>query len=78
VCKPGAASQEGLKNFATKTPRDGAPWRQEFFYNKPLGVPLCLRAFVAIFIADLVENQENLGPLPRKWLSTLHNFIQCN
>ncbi|MDQ1351419.1 MAG: hypothetical protein QG657_1721, partial [Acidobacteriota bacterium] len=33
------------KTSATKAPR-----RQEFFYNKPLGVPLCLRAFVAIFM----------------------------
>ncbi len=34
------------ENFATKAPR-----HQGFFNNKPLGVPLCLRAFVAIFIA---------------------------
>jgi len=33
---------------------------------------------IVILYRDLVENQENLGPLPRKWLSTLHNFIQCN
>jgi hypothetical protein len=35
-----------MKMFATKTPR-----HQGFFNNKPLGVSLCLRAFVAIFIA---------------------------
>ncbi|MCX6583726.1 MAG: Rpn family recombination-promoting nuclease/putative transposase [Candidatus Aminicenantes bacterium] len=34
-----------LENFATKTPR-----HQEFFFNKSLGVPSCLCAFVAIFI----------------------------
>jgi hypothetical protein len=32
--------------FAAKAPR-----HQESFYNKPLGEPLCLRAFVAIFKA---------------------------
>jgi len=35
-----------MKIFATKTPS-----RQEFFYNKPLGVPSCLGALVAIFKA---------------------------
>ncbi len=35
-----------IKTSATKAPR-----HQEFFYNNPLGVPLCLRAFVAIFTA---------------------------
>jgi len=34
------------ENFATKAPR-----HQEFFYNKPLGVPSCLGALVAIFIS---------------------------
>ncbi len=39
-------SSETMKTFATKTPR-----HQGFFNNKPLGVSLCLRAFVAIFMA---------------------------
>ena len=34
-----------------KTSAARAPGRQEFFYNNLLGVPLCLRAFVAIFTA---------------------------
>jgi hypothetical protein len=38
-----------MKTFATKTPR-----HQEPFYNKPLGVPLCLRAFVAIFTVETI------------------------
>ncbi|HLP61546.1 MAG TPA: hypothetical protein VK186_22085 [Candidatus Deferrimicrobium sp.] len=33
---------------------------------------------IVILYQDLVENQENLGPLPRRWLSILQNFIQCN
>jgi hypothetical protein len=41
-----------LKTFATKTLR-----HQEFFYNKPPGVPLCLRAFVAIFTAGSLKFQ---------------------
>jgi hypothetical protein len=37
---------EKIKTSATRT-----PGRQEFFYNKPLGEPLCLGALVAIFTA---------------------------
>ncbi|MCX6581349.1 MAG: o-succinylbenzoate--CoA ligase [Candidatus Aminicenantes bacterium] len=43
----GSPSPGDHENFATKTPR-----HQEFFYNKPLGVPWCLGALVAIFIAE--------------------------
>jgi hypothetical protein len=35
-----------MKTFDTKAPR-----HQEFFNDKPLGVPLCLGALVAIFIS---------------------------
>jgi hypothetical protein len=38
-----------IENSATKTPS-----HQGFFYNKPLGEPLCLCAFVAIFIAGKI------------------------
>jgi hypothetical protein len=31
---------------------------------------------IVILYKDLIENQENLGLLPRKWLSILHNFIR--
>jgi len=27
---------------------------------------------------DLVENKDNLGPLPLKWLSILQGFIRCS
>ncbi len=47
-----------LENVTTKAPR-----HQEFFYNKPLGVPLCLRAFVAIFMAVHHEGA-TAGPRP--------------
>jgi hypothetical protein len=43
-------------NIATKTPRKGAP---RFFNNKPLGVPWCLRAFVAIFTAIFMAHLKN-------------------
>jgi hypothetical protein len=33
------------------------PRRQEIFNNKPFGEPLCLRAFVAIFMAVLELKQ---------------------
>lgn len=27
---------------------------------------------------ELIEDKENLGPLPKKWPSILDNFIKCN
>lgn len=33
---------------------------------------------IVVLYEDLMEDKENLGPLPRKWLSILQNFIQCN
>ncbi len=39
------------ETMKTLPPRNGTPRHQEFFYNKPLCVPLCLRAFVAILMA---------------------------
>ncbi len=41
----GTPKPENHENSATKAPR-----HQESFCNKPLSVPLCLRAFVAIFL----------------------------
>jgi len=44
---------------------DGALRHQGFFNNKPLGVSLCLRAFVAILLAawitKIIEGESTLG-----------------
>ncbi|MCX6582938.1 MAG: hypothetical protein NT166_22405 [Candidatus Aminicenantes bacterium] len=41
--------QKLIKTFATKRRRTKAP---KIFYNKPLGVPLCLCALGAIFMIE--------------------------
>jgi len=46
-------------NMATKAPRHQEKAHQGFFNNKPLGVPWCLRAFVAIFTAIFMAHLKN-------------------
>jgi hypothetical protein len=45
--------------------------------NEFEAVDLLCKEIVMLY-SDLVENEDNLGPLPRKWLSILRDFIQCN
>jgi len=70
-----------MKTIATKTPRhQDSP---SFFYNQPLRVPLCLRAFVAIFISTMNALQNNTrqisavnptGPHSPGWIAALHCY----
>jgi len=33
---------------------------------------------ITVLYGELIEDKENLGPLPKKWFSILQNFIKCN
>lgn len=33
---------------------------------------------IIILYEELLEDSGNLGPLPKKWLAILQNFIKCN
>ncbi|MCK4762211.1 MAG: hypothetical protein KAW12_08440 [Candidatus Aminicenantes bacterium] len=45
--------------------------------NEFEAVDLLCREIIVLY-EDLLENQENLGPLPQKWFSILQGFIRCN
>ncbi len=45
--------------------------------NEFEAVDLLCAEIIALFI-DLMEDQENLGPLPQKWLAILQHFIKWN
>jgi hypothetical protein len=40
-------------------------------------VDLLCREIIALY-DELIEDKENLGPLPGKWFSILNDFIKCN
>lgn len=40
-------------------------------------VDLLCREIIVLY-DELMENKEKLGPLPKKWLSRLDDFIKCN
>lgn len=45
--------------------------------NEFEAVDLLCKEIITLY-EDLMEDKENLGPLPQQWLSILQNFIQCN
>jgi hypothetical protein len=45
--------------------------------NEFEAVDLLCREIIVLY-DELMEDKENLGPLPKKWLSILEDFIRCN
>jgi hypothetical protein len=45
--------------------------------NEFEAVDLLCREIIVLY-NELMEDKENLGPLPKKWLSILDDFIKCN